>query len=343
MGGFAIDPSGFSLYGESTGFGDTGLGDFSLPSQDYNFWDPGTGDINWGQGLNFGVPSLQSDNPFLSIPGSSYGNPVDQTLLQRIFQGTPSQNGQPGQPGAISQVAGVGLPAMGTAAGLAGIIQQMTMGRPTSQSQIRSTVQASPQQAQLTSQTMQALQNLQAQAQNQQLQQAISSLLAGNLPITPNLVDQVTKAFGGSVSGLMKTTAENARARGWHGTEGDVAMGAGSPVFAQGINDIENQVNQALVNLALGIPQAAANMQGQLVNQQMAPIQGMESLLGTMTNMAGLQGGRDVKTLNPQPNQFLASLPAIGQLASGLGQMGVGRQMMTQPPPQYTINLSGVS
>ena len=347
---FTIDPSGFRL----------GEGPTYTSGGDYNFYnDSAPSNMDWGQffgglGTSFGGSPLDTSLPTLPY-GYTPNAPASTSnlgLLQRTMQallggssqpasGTPPGSGAQGgqqQPGIISQLASSLIPAAGVASGIGGIIQNLTQGRPTTQQQLRSTVQESPQQSQLTGQTLQALQNLQGIAQNSQLQMAINNLLAGKLPITPDLVDQVTKAFGGSMSGLMKSTAENARLRGFHGSEGDVALGAGAPVFAQGINDLENQVNSALVNLALGIPGTAANMQSQLVNQAAAPISLSENLIGQLGQFAGLQGGRDVTTLAPKPT-LLSALGPLSQLAGGLGQMGASRSMFQ---PQQGSNLSGV-
>src|SRR2546422_802693 len=225
------------------------VGDTILPSSSADLgFNQNFGTDPFGTGIQSGL------SEFGVAPTTQFGGsqPTPWDQIMQLFGGVgsgqqPQQTGQPGQsqqPGMLSQALGFGLPATGTAAGLIGILQSLAGGRPVTSSQVRSTVQQSPQQAQLTGQTLQSLQGLQGLAQNAELQQAVSRLASGQLPISPDLVKQVTNAFGAAAGNLAQGSVEDARSRGFSGGL-DLLTGAGAPRYGQQLGNLQSDVSQA--------------------------------------------------------------------------------------------------
>lgn len=329
LGGGGSDPSAFPIDSSSFNLG----GGFSDPNS-FGI-DPSQFSLESSGGLAPGSLNLGGQGGWQQLFASLFGGGGGGQ--QPGQPGTPTAPGEP-QASGLSNALGIGLPAIGAGAGLIGILQNLAGGRPVTTQQVKSNVQQSPQQAQLTGQTLSTLQGLQGLAQNAELQQAVSRLASGQLPISPDLVKQVTSAFGATAGGLAQNSIENARQRGFSGGM-DLLGGAGSPQYSQSLAQLQSDVSQALVNLALGLPQTASNIQSQQVQNANVPLQGQLGLLGQLNQFAGLQGGQTAKTFGPQPN-LLSALQPIGQLSQGLGMLGAGRQAFTPQQPQQT--LSGV-
>lgn len=227
------------------------------------------------------------------------------------------QNGQNGQNGLLTgRGAQAGVAGLGVGAGLIGLIQQLAGGGPVTT--VKQQARTTPQEQQLTGQTLQALQRLQGMAGNAELNNAVKQLASGQLPISPDLIKQVTGAFGATAGQLASDSINNARERGFSGGT-DLLAGAGSPQYSQSLAQLQSDVSNALVNLAVGLPQAASNIQSQQVGNQATGIGLQNDLLRALTQQNGFSqtsqtSGNLLNSLGP----FAQVLGGTGGLISGL-------------------------
>ena len=288
-----------------------------------------------GDPLSFGSPDILGGAYYapgqssLYNPGGTAGFPAalspapEQDYVQRLMSFFTPEPAQPGQASNLDRAA-LALPAIGALGGLAGIFQQMSQGR----SMIKQTTQrgpASPQEQALLAQTLSQLSQMQGLAHNAELQQAISRLAAGQLPISSNLVDQVTKAFSSVAANTAEQAIEGARERGFAGGT-ELLGGAGSPQYGRQMAQVQSDVSRALVDLALGLPVTASNIQAQQMGAQMQPVQGGINLLGQL----GAQAPQTTTQQGPAPS-LLQSMGPFANVLGGLGGALGGYAAATRP------------
>lgn len=324
---FAIDPSGYTLSG------DPGTGDFELDPSGFSL--SGT-DMGGGFNLDPSLFNLGVSSDFGGLPSLPFNQQPtmlspQQDMISRLrsfFAGGQQPGTAPGTPqqgGGLLDKGALALGGIGALGGLAGIFQQLSQGAPTLK-QTTSRGPASPQEQALLAQTLSQLSQMQGLAQNAEIQQAISRLAAGQLPISSDLVDQVTKAFSAVAAGTAEQAIEGARERGFSG--GTELLGqAGSPQFSRQMAQVQHDTSQALVNLALGLPQAASNIHSQQFGLGMQPIQAQMGLLGQM----GAQAPQTQITRGPAPS-LLDSMGPFANIMSGLGGTLGGYAAANRPP-----------
>lgn len=328
---------------------DFGFGDFDLS----DFTDsPDSGLIASGGGGGEAAPTTVTAPDILSSLGlfntGSAGDPfgpftpnetIQTSAPTNLFDqyvsaliGTQGQNGQGAQPGLLTGPgAQAGIAGLGVGAGLLGLIQQLASGGPVTT--VRQQTRTTPQEQQLTGQTLQALQGFQGLAHNAEINNAVKQLAAGQLPISPDLVKQVTSAFGATAGQLAQDSINNARERGFSGGT-ELLAGAGSPQYAQSLAQLQSDVSNALVNLAVGLPQTASNIQSQQVGNAAQGIGLQNDLLRALTQQNGFtQTSQTSGTLNSALGPFAQTLGATGGLLSGLNSFNRPQQ---QP---ITLNL----
>lgn len=335
-------------------------------------WDFGYSDpsMDFGGDWGFSSPEMMAWSPELMDPATGWGG-FDQSMggldmgggadmggmgmnvpeYDFTSGGTPSQWLQMPQQMSIPQQQGSGLPfgitgnqlglgvqGLGALTGLAGVIQALGGGnREQKTTTTRQVPEASPKQQELQNQTINTLANIQQQAQNAELQRAISEMARGNLAISPNLVDQVTSAFTKQAGDIARGSVNNARERGFAGGL-DLISGAGAPVYSDQMAQLQSDISRQLVNLAMGLPAQASQM-----NQQMVQGMGMgaqqSNQLASLMQQAQLAGtGSQEVRQGPKPGlldvmgPFSATMGAFGSAGSGLAQL-LGPQQ--QPAAQY--------
>lgn len=292
-----------------------GLGGGGFPFSP-NFSNFGPGENPFGSIFGFGGNTGPS-----GLGGNTGGDSQSFLQLLNAFTG-----GHPVQ-------AGVG--ALGVGAGLTGLIQALMGHQPGAQQ----THQITGQERDLTGQTLGALQNLRGLANNAQLNQAVSRLAAGQLPISQDLVSQLTNAFGGVAGNLATGAINNARERGFSGGT-NLLVGAGSPQYAQSLAQLQSDVSNQLVNLAVGLPQAASNINSQQIQGNAFGISQGNDLLRLLQsqnqiNTQNTGGSSLFNALGP----FTQTLGATGGLLAGLNAFNRPQQQQTNPvQPQNSLS-----
>lgn len=244
-------------------------------------------------------------------------------LLDQLLSALNSRGGQ------------AGIAGLGVGAGLLGLIQQLASGGPVTT--VKRQANTTPQEQQLTGQTLQALQQLQSLAANTEINNAVKQLAAGQLPISPDLIKQVTGAFGATAGQLAQDSINNARERGFSGGT-ELLAGAGSPQYAQSLAQLQSDVSNALVNLAVGLPQAASNINAQQVGNAATGIGLQNDLLRALTAQNGFQ-----QTSQTSGN-LLNSLGPFASVLGGTGGLIAGLNSFNKPDrPSVTLNLGGGS
>ena len=325
--GFGTDV-GFNPSVENAFPGDMGLGDFNLG----NYFDPamggGLGGLSfWDMGMGLGETGpLSLDPSWLGAPATMAPPSLPQGPQGPGFMRQALDWGKANP----MQAVGAGITGLGAVGGLIGLLQAMSAGAPVKKETVTRVMQeASPQERQLLGQALQQLQQLQGLAMNQELQRAVSQLAQGQLPIGPDLISQVTKAFSSASGDIAEQAIQNARERGFAGGT-ELLGGPGSPYASRALAQLGSDVSRELINLGLGMPQAAAGIQGQLMQSAMQPLQAQTNLLNVLGSQRGMtQTGT---MTGPEPT-LMSSFSQIAPFLVGMGQLGAGVSSIGARPP----------